>query len=192
LALKRKTATPCKQKGDDKVTPIKLLSDFRRHGLIGKWFGELQLIGVGYPKDSSRRNNDLVCRVSCAQGHGAVRSWRKLQDRGRSICSTCRAARRPGQNTPVISVTPARLIRLIRQLEPERRKLFDALLVGRRQAPGDETTGFHLVKDAYNYALVVTDPAKDLAELIGEPGRAGAGASSSLATGMFTYFEGVD
>ena len=176
---------------------IRVLDDFQRYGLIGQWFGELQLIDVGYPKNSSRRIGDLICNVACANGHRGVRSWPKLQ---RSpACSLCNLSTRRA-HIYTANMTGRQLLAAITGLPAARRRLFDALINSRRRLPGQDrvafrdrdliTTDRELIKDAYNHALAVADPVAELEEM-----RVNftpfPSASSSLAEGMFLYTEVV-
>jgi hypothetical protein len=179
--------------------PIKLLNDFRRYGLIGQWFGELQLIGVGYPKDSSRRNQDLICRVVCQRGHGAVRPWRHLRDR-KSICTMCRQDGKSATASAPVSMTGQQLIDAITKLESIRRRLFDHLLDSRRRLPGQDRVTFRdrklivtnrqLLQETYNYALQIADPAAELEEWTKE-WRYETRNGSSLALPSLKYVETV-
>lgn len=165
---------------------VKVLADFRRLGLIGQWFGELQLIGVGYPRWSSRRGRDIICRLACAEGHGVVRSWLKLQGRKYPICSLCRESRSP-RVVHVPNLAGAQLIAAIGRLEPARRRLMDALLLDRRRIAGaQDIAPCEMVKDAYVYAVQVADPEKELNEIAAERPRETRNRSS-LCSPNFMY-----
>ncbi len=164
---------------------VKSLGDFRRLGLIGRWFGELQLIGVHYPQCSGRRGKNIMCRLSCAQGHGSVRAWLKLQYRHRLICSTCALAKK---HISVGSLTLAQLGVKIAELSPERRRLMEALLANRRRIEGEQDiSDLEQLKDAYIYAIQIAAPEAELRDLAPEGDYETYGKSASLGSPSMMY-----
>lgn len=164
---------------------IKLLDDFRRHGLIGRWFGELRLLGVSYSARLAKTIPNVICRVVCASGHESTRTWRALS----GAQGTCRKCAWILKGTrPITALSKHAMGAQIDALEPVRRQLFDALLSSRRRAAGQvDTSDRELVGDALAYAQKVPDPAAELEE-IGTPNvYVCAGAGSSLAAPSFIY-----
>lgn len=164
---------------------VKLLSDFATQGLIGRWFGGLQLVAVKKTKKSRPLISDVACRVICPNGHMSTRMWWQLRDDNRKrACNKCKAPKRAATN-------PCReeLLKKINELSPERRRLFNALLESRRRVGDqhDNTFDDH-VKDAYTYAIQIADPEQELKDLQPESGYETCGRSS-LRSPNFMYVE---
>jgi hypothetical protein len=163
---------------------VKHLADFRRLGLIGQWFGELQLIGAAYnpalPPDK-KSVPTAICRVVCAQGHITVRVWRYLRQRQRPTCLTChpRQESRPKDSRCATHLTLAQLAGKIAALSPERRRLMAALLADRKRIAGkQDTSEQEQLRDAYTYAIQIADPVAELADLAQERPRETRNGSS--------------
>lgn len=140
---------------------VKLIGDFERQGLIGRWFGGLQLVSVKMPKKSRPSIADTACRVICPNGHLSSRTWWEIRDHNRQrVCGKCKTPKpKPAATNP----GNEELLKSIGELPPDRRLLFDTLMDSRRRIPGqDETPTRELLNDAYSYARDVKDPQKEL------------------------------
>jgi len=167
----------------------KSINDFGRLGLIGGWFGDLQLVSVQRPRYAAGDIRNTVCRVTCAKGHRSSRAWWELRDQSRKqTCAKCRA---PKPKPPVTNPSNEELLKKIDELPPERRRLFDALMNSRRRTGDqDETAPKDLLNDAYSYATVVKDPEGDLRDLLADGGYETYGRSASLCSPNWIYAGG--
>lgn len=163
---------------------VKQIADFGSRGLIGRWFGALQLVAVRKPAPSKRGIGETLCRVTCENAHMSTRTWWYLRDQSRKqICGKCT----PKEPT-VTNLSNERLLREIAELTPQRRRLFDVLLSDRQQAPGQEDTSVReMVNDAYAYAKGVKDPEGELTDLLAPEGGYDTYGRSSLGSPNLIY-----
>lgn len=162
---------------------VKTLADFEQRGLIGKWFGDLQLVAVRSAKDK-RGIGETLCRVICANAHLFTRPWWELRDQSRKrACARCQPRKATATN-----LSNDQLLKKIVELTPERRRLFDVILNSRRRGAGQKDTGMReLLNDAYSYARDVPDPEAELRDLALEGNYETYGRSASLCSPSLIY-----
>lgn len=160
---------------------VKTLADFEHRGLIGRWFGDLQLIAVKKPAGKQRGIGETLCRVACAQGHPSSRPWWELRDQNRKrICARCQPRK------PPTNISGDDLQQRIAELSPERRRLFVALMDSRRRVAGEQdATPREILNDAYSYATNVMDPQADLEELTAQGERELLEVLPPITRGLF-------
>lgn len=142
---------------------VSTLADFHTRGLINRWFGNLRLLAVAYPRRGEKTISRVICRTICAGGHEQRVEWWKLRDgTRRTPCLECGDP----LERDATQLSDERILRGVAALSPERRRLFEAMINSRWRIPGQQdTTRRELLHDAYTYARDIADPITELREL---------------------------
>lgn len=141
---------------------IRKLADFRP--LLDKWIGNLRLMRVD-PAPGGEIGM-TVCHVLCAQRHRFVTRWYRLREAARRPkCVECRAAKAKRRGEQPIVPQNATL-KAIAELEPERRRLFYALVKSRRSiGEQEDITAMDMISACLLYAQQTVKPLEDLENL---------------------------